>query len=117
MQYLLAFVCGGALCVIAQILIDKTKVTGARILVGYVVVGVLLEAVGVYQSFIDLSGAGATISLTGFGSALAKGAREAVIKDGLWGVLYGGLSATAAGISAALVLAIVWAMLFKSRKK
>lgn len=117
MQYLYAFLCGGALCVIAQILIDKTKVTGARILVGYVVAGVLLQAIGVYKPFVEFAGAGASVPLTGFGSLLASGAAEAVQKDGLWGALYGGMSSAAAGISAALVFALLWAMLFKSRKK
>lgn len=117
MQYLYAFLCGGALCVIAQILIDNTKITGARILVGYVVAGALFQAIGVYGPFAEFAGAGATVPLTGFGALLAKGAAEAVEKDGLFGALYGGLSGAAAGISAALVFALLWAMLFKSRKK
>ncbi len=102
---------------LAQILIDKTKVTGARILVGYVVAGVFLQAIDVYQPFTEFAGAGASVPLTGFGALLAKGAAEAVEKDGLWGALYGGLSNAAAGITAALVFALLWAILFKSRKK
>lgn len=117
MQYLYAFLCGGALCVIAQIFIDKTKVTGARILVGYVITGVFLQAIGLYKPFAEFAGAGASVPLTGFGSLLAAGAAEAVQKDGLWGALYGGMSNAAAGISAALIFALLWAMLFKSRKK
>lgn len=84
---------------------------------GYVVSGVLLQAVSLYAPFADFAGAGATVPLTGFGALLAKGAAEAVDKDGLWGALYGGLSSAAAGITAALIFALLWAVLFKSRKK
>lgn len=117
MQYLYAFLCGGALCVIAQILIDKTKLTGARILVGYVVAGVALQAVGLYGPFSEFAGAGASVPLTGFGALLAKGAQKAVDEQGLWGALSGGLTNAAAGITAALLFALIWAMLFKSKKK
>lgn len=117
MQYLYAFLCGGALCVIAQILIDKTKLTGARILVGYVVVGVALQAVGLYGPFSEFAGAGASVPLTGFGALLAKGAQKAVGEQGLWGALSGGIANAAAGITSALLFALIWAMLFKSKKK
>mgnify|MGYP002529289407 CR=1 FL=1 len=117
MTYLYAFLIGGLFCVVAQILIDKTMLTPARILVSYVVAGVILSAVGVYQPLLDFAGAGAAVPLTGFGHTLAVGVEEAVAKDGLLGALYGGINATAAGISAALVFALIWALLFKSRQK
>ena len=101
MDYLNAFLCGGILCAIGQIFIDKTKLTPARILTGYVVAGVLLQAVGVYQYVVDWGGAGATVPLLGFGYSLAKGVAKAVAEKGALGILTGGLTATAGGISAA----------------
>ena len=100
MEYLKAFLTGGILCAIGQILIDKTKLTPARILVSYVVAGVILGGLGIYQYLVDWGGAGATIPLTGFGYNLAKGVKEAVQEQGLLGVLIGGVKASAAGVSA-----------------
>lgn len=117
MEYLNAFLCGGVLCAIGQILIDKTRLTPARILTGYVVAGVVLSALGLYQPLVDWAGAGATVPLTGFGHSLAKGVREAVAERGLLGALTGGLTATAGGIAAAIVLGILVALLFRSRRK
>ena len=117
MEYLNAFLCGGVLCAIGQILIDKTKLTPARILTGYVVAGVLLSALGLYQPLADWGGAGATVPLTGFGHALAKGVKTAVAKQGWLGILTGGISATAGGISAAVVFATLMALLFKPGNK
>ena len=116
MEYLNAFLCGGVLCAIGQILIDKTKLTPARILTGYVVAGVILSAVGLYQPIADWGGAGATVPLTGFGHALAKGVREAVAQKGWLGVLTGGLTATAGGITAAVVFGVVMAAIFQFLK-
>ena len=107
LKLLWAFLCGGALCVIAQILIDKTKLTPARILVGYVVAGVLLGAVGVYGPFAKFAGAGATTPLTGFGYLIAKGVKEAVEQTGLLGALTGGLTAAAGGTAAALCFGLL----------
>lgn len=117
MQYLNAFLCGGILCVIGQIFIDKTKLTPARILTGYVVAGVILEAIGVYGPLAEWGGAGATVPLTGFGSNLAKGVAKAVGEKGWLGVLTGGLTATAGGIAAAVVCGFIAAMLFKPGEK
>ena len=117
MEYLNAFLCGGVLCAIGQILIDKTKLTPARILTGYVVAGVILSAVGLYQPIADWGGAGATVPLTGFGHALAKGVREAVAQKGWLGVLTGGLTATAGGITAAVVFGVVMPTIFKPGDK
>ena len=117
MEYLNAFLCGGVLCAIGQILIDKTKLTPARILTGYVVAGVILSAVGLYQPIADWGGAGATVPLTGFGHALAKSVREAVAQKGWLGVLTGGLTATAGGITAAVVFGVVMAAIFKPGDK
>ena len=117
MEYLNAFLCRGVLCAIGQILIDKTKLTPARILTGYVVAGVILSAVGLYQPIADWGGAGATVPLTGFGHALAKGVREAVAQKGWLGVLTGGLTATAGGITAAVVFGVVMAAIFKPGDK
>ena len=112
-----AFLAGGVLCVIAQILIDKTKLTPARVLVGYVVAGVVLGAVGLYGPFSDFAGAGATVPLTGFGNLIAEGVKEAVDKEGLIGALSGGLRASAAGIGAALVFGLCASRAFKSKRK
>lgn len=117
MDYLKAFLLGGVLCAIGQILIDKTKLTPARILVLYVVAGVALGALGLYQPLIDWGGAGASIPLTGFGNTLAKGVKEAVQKDGLLGVIIGGVKAAAGGITAAVVFGYLAALLFKPKDK
>ena len=116
-SYLAVFITGGTLCVIAQILIDKTKVTPARILVGYVVAGVILTAVGVYEPVVKFAKAGATVPLTGFGYAIAKGVETAVDEKGLIGSLTGSLSATSSGITVAILLALVIALVFKSKPK
>ena len=117
MEYLKAFLIGGAFCVIGQILIDKTKLTPARILVGYVVAGVILGALGIYKPIAEFAGAGATVPLTGFGYSLAKGVQEAVNEDGLLGVLTGGLKATAGGITAAIVAGLEVSFIFKPKDK
>ena len=108
-----AFAVGGAFCVIGQILIDRTKLTPARILVGYVVSGVILTAVGVYDYLVQFAGAGATVPLTGFGYSLAKGVEKAVTEYGLIGALSGGLSATSAGIAAAIFFGLLAALVSK----
>ena len=115
--YVTAFAVGGVLCVIAQVLIDKTKLTPARILVSYVVAGVILTGVGLYEPLVKFAGGGATTPLTGFGYTIAKGVREAVDKEGLIGALKGGLTATAGGITAALFFGVIAALLFKSKPK
>ena len=117
MQYLQAFLCGGVLCAIGQLLIEKTQLTPARILTGYVVAGVLLQAVGVYQYVVDWGGAGATVPLTGFGYSLAKGVAKAVAEKGILGALTGGLTATAGGIAAAVFFGVLMAILFKPKDK
>lgn len=116
-DYLIAFVIGGLLCVIGQILIDKTMLTPARILTLYVVAGVVLGAVGVYEPFAKWAGAGATVPLTGFGNLLARGVREAVASDGVLGAFTGGLKSGAAGICAAIFFGLLIALIFKSREK
>ena len=117
MDYLWCFLCGGLLCAAGQVLIDLTKLTPARILSGYVVAGVILQAVGVYQPLVDWAGAGATVPLTGFGYSLARGVAKAVEEKGLLGVLAGGLTATAGGIAAAVVFALIMALLCKPKEK
>ena len=117
MEYVKAFLVGGILCLIGQILIDKTKLTPARILVSYVVSGVLLGAVGLYQPLIAFAGAGATVPLTGFGSTLAKGVKEAIQEDGFLGIFTGGLKATAGGITAAILAGLIASVLFKAKDK
>lgn len=117
MDYVKAFLIGGLLCLIGQILIDKTKLTPARILVSYVVIGVLLGAVGVYEHLVDFAGAGATVPLTGFGYNIAKGVREAVDQNGFLGILTGGLKATAGGITAAILAGFIASFLFKDKDK
>lgn len=117
MDYLKAFVIGGLFCLIGQILIDKTTLTPARILVGYVVAGVILGAVGLYQPLIDFAGAGASVPLTGFGATLAKGVREAINEKGPLGILTGGLKATAGGITAAIFFGLLAGILFKPKDK
>ncbi len=117
MEFVKAFVVGGILCVIGQILIDKTSLTPARILVSYVVMGVILGAVGVYEPLVEFAGAGATVPLTGFGYNLAKGVREAVDQDGFLGIFTGGLKATAGGIAAAVACGLLASLIFKPKDK
>ena len=117
MDYLKAFLVGGILCVIGQILIDRTKLTPARILTTYVVAGVILGGIGVYKPLADWAGAGATVPLTGFGYTLAKGVKEAVAEKGLLGAFTGGNTAAAGGIAAAIFLGVLVAFLFKAKPK
>ena len=117
LQLLRAFFVGGALCVVAQILLDKTMLTPARILVGYVVAGVLLGAVGLYPRLVEFAGAGATVPLTGFGNLIATGVRRAVDEKGLLGVLTGGLTAASGGITAALALGFCASLFSKGKLK
>ena len=117
MNYLLAFLVGGVLCVIGQLLIDDTKLTPARILVGYVVAGVILGGLGIYPHLVDLAGAGATVPLSGFGNLLAQGIRKDVDAHGLLGVLTGGLTSAAGGISAALLFGLLAAVFFRTPER
>lgn len=117
LDLLKAFVVGGAFCVIAQILIDKTKLTPARILVAYVVSGVILSGIGIYAPIVEFAGAGATVPLTGFGHTLAEGVRRAVDEKGLIGALSGGLTAASAGITAAMSFGLIAALAFRSRPR
>lgn len=117
MEYLKAFLVGGTICLLTQILIDKTKLTPARILVSYVVLGVILGGIGIYEPFAKFAGAGATVPLTGFGNTLAKGVREAVQEQGLLGAFTGGLKACAGGIAAAVFFGLLVSLIFKSRDK
>ena len=117
MNFLIAFLIGGLICVVGQIFIDKTKLTPARIMVGYVVAGVILGGIGVYEAFIEFAGAGATVPLLGFGNTLAKGVREAINEKGVLGILTGGLIASAGGITAAVVFGYLNAMIFKPKTK
>lgn len=117
MQYLYAFCIGGALCVVAQILIDKTPLTPARILVTYVVAGVFLGAVGLYKPLVELAGCGATTPLSGFGNLLAEGVKKAVDQDGFSGIFTGGLTAAAGGVAASLFFGLLAALCSRSRPK
>ena len=117
MEYVKAFLFGGGLCIIGQLLIDRTSLTPARILVAYVVAGVILGALGLYQPLIDWAGAGASVPLTGFGNLLAKGVKKAVAEKGLIGALTGGITAAAGGITAAIFFGFLVALLFKSKPK
>ena len=117
MDYLKAFLIGGAICLVGQLLIDKTKLTPARILVSYVVAGVILGAVGLYEPFAEFAGAGAAVPLTGFGNTQAKGVREAVDEQGFLGIFIGGLRATAGGITAAITAGLLAALLFRPKDK
>ncbi len=117
MDYLWSFLIGGLLCAIGQVLIDYTKLTPARILVAYVVAGVVLGAVGIYKPFAEFAGAGATVPLTGFGYLLSEGVKEAVSEKGLLGALTGGLTSSAAGITAAMVFGLAVALIFKPKEK
>lgn len=117
MDYIKAFMIGGLFCVLGQLLVDKTKLTPARILVGYVVVGVVLGATGVYKPLAEYAGAGATVPLTGFGYTLSKGVKEAIDQNGFIGIFTGGLKAAAGGITAAVVSALIVSLLFKPKDK
>lgn len=112
-----AFLVGGAICAVGQVFIDKTKLTPARVLTGYVVAGVLLSALGLYQPLVDFAGAGATVPLSGFGHLLATGVREAVTEKGLLGVLCGGFTACAAGVTAAIVCGFLVSVIFNPKDK
>lgn len=117
MEYVWAFVIGGLFCVVGEVLIDYTKLTPARILTAYVVAGVILGALGWYQPLVDFAGAGASVPLTGFGNVLVEGVKKAVDENGLLGVLTGGLTGAAGGITAAMFFALIVALLFKSKEK
>lgn len=117
MDYVYAFIVGGLFCVIGQILIDKTALTPAKILVGYVTVGVILGGLGLYEPLIDFAGSGATVPLTGFGYLLAKGVQEAVAEQGLIGAFTGGVTAAAGGITAAICFGFLVSLLFRARPK
>lgn len=117
MDYLKAFAVGGLLCVIGQLLIDRTKLTPARILVCYVVLGVVLGAVGLYDKLVDFAGAGATVPLTGFGNTLAKGVRKGIEENGFLGIFTGGLTAAAGGITAAVVFGWIAGLIFRQKDK
>ncbi len=117
MDYVWSFLIGGFICMLGQILVVRTKITTSRILVLYLMIGILLEIIGVYQPFRDFAKAGATVPIIGFGSTLAKGAMTAVREIGVMGALSGGLEATAGGITAAIVFAFVFALIFHSRTK
>ena len=117
MEYLKAFVVGGLFCALGQVLIDYTKLTPARILVSYVVIGVFLGAVGLYQPLVEFAGAGASVPRAGFGNLLAGGVKEAVAREGFLGIFTGGLTACAGGVAAALCCALVMALVFRPREK
>lgn len=117
MDYIKAFVIGGLFCLLGQLLIDKTKLTPARILVSYVVLGVILAAMGLYQPLVEFAGAGATVPLTGFGNTLAKGVEKAIQEDGFLGIFTGGLKATSGGITAAILAGLAASLLFKAKDK
>lgn len=117
MEYLKAFVVGGAFCVIGQLFIDLTKLTPARILVSYVVIGVILGAIGLYQPIAEFAGAGASVPLTGFGYNLAKGVKEAINQQGFLGIFTGGLIASAGGITASIIAGLIVSLLFKDKDK
>lgn len=117
MEYLKAFLIGGLFCLVGQILIDRTKLTPARILVSYVVAGVILSAVGLYEPLVDFAGCGATVPLTGFGNTLAQGVREAIDEKGFLGIFTGGLTATAGGIAGAILAGLLASLLFRPKDK
>ncbi|WP_026487586.1 stage V sporulation protein AE [Caldanaerobius polysaccharolyticus] len=117
MSYLKAFIVGGIICAIAQILIDKTKLTSARVLVMYVVTGAILSGLGIYQKLVDFAGAGATIPLTGFGHSLVQGTLKAVKEQGIIGIFTGGFQAGAGGLGAAVVFGYLFGILFKPKTK
>ncbi len=117
MDYLKAFLVGGIICAIGQILIDKTKLTPARILVSFVVAGVILQFLGIYEPIAEFAGAGATVPLTGFGSTLCKGIKKAVLENGFMGIFTGGFTAGAAGLCAAVLFGFLAAVIFKPKSK
>ncbi len=117
MDYVWAFVIGGLFCAVGQVLIDYTKLTPARILVSYVVAGVILGALGLYKPLVDFAGAGASVPLTGFGNVLVEGVKQAVDEKGLLGVLTGGLTGAAAGITAAILFGLLSALIFRPKEK
>lgn len=117
MEFVRAFIVGGLICLVGQLIIDKTSLTPARILVCYVVTGVFLSAVGLYEPFINFAGAGASVPLTGFGHTLANGVREAINEKGFLGILTGGLRATAGGITTAIFAALIASLIFKAKDK
>ena len=117
MEFVKAFLVGGLFCLVGQVVIDKTKLTPARILTCFVVAGVFLGAIGVYKPIVEFAGAGATVPLTGFGNTLAKGVKEAVDKDGFLGVFTGGLTASAGGIAAAVFAGLLASLIFKAKDK
>lgn len=117
MNYFWAFVIGGLFCAVGQTLIDYTKLTPARILVSYVVAGVVLGALGLYKPLVDFAGAGATVPITGFGNVLAEGVRQAVDEKGFLGILTGGLTGAAGGITAAILFGLITALVFKPKEK
>lgn len=117
MDYLWAFIFGGLLCAVGQVLIDYTKLTPARVLTAYVVAGVVLGALGWYQPFVEFAGAGASVPLTGFGNVLVEGVKKAVDENGFIGVLTGGLTGAAGGITAAMIFALISALIFRSKEK
>lgn len=117
MDYLKAFLVGGGICLLAQLLIDYTKLTPAKILVSFVVLGVILGGLGIYQPLVDFAGAGASVPLLGFGNTLARGVREAVQEDGFLGILTGGLKATAGGITVAITAGLLASLVFKPKDK
>ena len=117
MEYLKAFLVGGCICLVGQVLIDKTKLTPARILVSYVVLGVLLSGLGIYEKILKFAGAGASVPLTGFGNLIAQGIRKEVDQHGFLGIFTGGLKATAGGITAAIIAGLVASLIFKPKDK
>ena len=117
MDYIKAFIVGGLFCLVGQVLIDKTKLTPARILVSYVVIGVILGGIGIYEPLVEFAGAGASVPLTGFGYNLSKGVKEAIVQDGFIGILTGGLKATAGGITAAVTAGLIASIIFKPKDK
>lgn len=117
LELLKAFFVGGVICAVGQLFIDYTKLTPARILTAYVIAGVILSAVGIYQPLVEFSGAGATVPLTGFGHLLAQGVRDAIAEKGALGILTGGMGATAGGITAALLAGLLASFCFKKRMK
>jgi stage V sporulation protein AE len=115
MEWIKCFIVGGLFCLIAQIIIDKTNLTPARILVGYVCLGVVLTGIGIYRPIVEFAHCGATVPLTGFGFSLANGVKEAVDQYGFWGIFFGGLSATSGGIAAAITFSLIFSVLFSGK--
>lgn len=116
MDYLMAFIVGGIICVIGQILIDKTQLTSARILVLFVVIGCLLGGIGIYDKIVEIGGAGASVPLTGFGNVLARGVKESIDKEGFIGIFTGGMKAASAGITAAILFGFFTSLIFEVKK-